>query len=73
MREQTMIADGEAETGKEQHREKQADLESTDGPVKQQAERDQRTQKRQYIENDEMPALQLMKMSASDDPIVAHS
>ena len=72
MREETMIADGQAETRDQPHREKQADLDRADRPIKQQAQGDQRTHKRQYIEHDEMPALQLVKVSASDDPIVAH-
>jgi hypothetical protein len=67
-----MIADGEAQTREQPHREKQADLDSPNGPMKQQTQRDQRTHKRQYIENDEMPPLQLMKVPASDGPFVAH-
>ena len=72
MSEETMIADGEPEPGEEPHREKQADLDSPDGPIKQQTQRDQRTHKRQYVENDEMPPLQLVKVPASDDSTIAH-
>jgi hypothetical protein len=39
--------------------------------VRQQAERHQGTDERQHIEQDEMPALQPVKMPALDDPVVA--
>jgi hypothetical protein len=42
-----MIADGEAQAREEPHQEKQADFDSPNGPIKQQAQRDQRTHKRQ--------------------------
>ena len=73
MGEKTVITDRQAKTGEEPHREKQADIDGADGPIEQQAEGDQCAQKRQYIEDDEMPPLQLMKVAASNYPIVAHA
>jgi hypothetical protein len=73
MGEKTVITDRQAKTGEEPHREKQADIDGADGPIEQQAQGDERTQKGQHIEDDEMPPLQLVKMAASDYPIVAHS
>jgi hypothetical protein len=72
MGEEAVIADRQPKTRDEPHAEKQADLKSADGPVKQQDQRDQRTEKGQYIEDDEVPALHLVKVAASDNPIVAH-
>ena len=67
-----MIADGKPKAGEQPHPEKQAELEPADRPVEQQAQRDQRAEEGQHIENDEMAALQLMKVSALNDPDIAH-
>ena len=72
MREQAVIADGQAESGQQPHREEQTDLDDADRPVEQQAERGQGADKGQDIENDEMPPLQLVKVAASDDSMIAH-
>jgi len=68
VREQPVITDGKPEASQQPHAEKQADLEPPDRPIEQQAQRDQRAKQRQHIENDEMAALQLMKVAALDDP-----
>ena len=72
MREEPMIADGQTETREQPHPEKQADLDGADGPIKQQAQRDERAEKGQYVEDNEMPPLQLMEVTASEYSIVAH-
>src|ERR1700730_11031423 len=72
MGEQTMIADGQAETGEQPHREKQADPDAANRPIKLQAQGDQCTEEGEHFEENEMAPLQFMKVAASDDPVVAH-
>jgi hypothetical protein len=72
VREQTVIADRQAEACEEPHTEKQADLDHANGAIKQQAQRDQRTEKGQYIEDNEVAPLQLVKVAAPDYSMIAH-
>jgi hypothetical protein len=72
MREETMIADRQAEACEKPHAEKQADLDSANAVVKQQTQRDERAGKRQHIEDNEVAPLQLVKVAAPDDPMIAH-
>lgn len=72
MREETVIADRQAEAGQQPHREEQADVDGADRPVEQQAKREPRADERQDIEDDEMPPLQPVKVAASDDSMIAH-
>ncbi len=72
MGEETVVADRQAKPGEQPHAEKQAELNGANRPVKQQAQRDQRPDKGQHVENDEVPALYFMKVTAFDDPMVAH-
>jgi hypothetical protein len=72
MREETVIADGQAKAGEQPHRKKQADLDGADRAIKQQAQRDQRSEKGQHIENNEMTPLQLVKVTAPEYSIIAH-
>ena len=72
MREQTVIADRQAEPCKEPHTKKQADLDNADGAIKQQAQREERTKKGQHIEDNEVTPLQLVKVTAPDYSMIAH-
>src|SRR5450631_3648763 len=72
MSEETVIADRQAEAGEQPHRKKQADLDGADAAIKQQAQRDERPEKGQYVEDNEVTPLQLMKVTALEYPIVAH-
>jgi hypothetical protein len=71
MREEAVIANRQAETGQQPHREKQADVDGADRPIKQQAESDQGADNGQDIEDNEMPPLQLVKVAVSDDSMIA--
>src|SRR4051794_29920049 len=68
-----MVADRQAEAGDQPHPEEQADFDRPNRPTGEQTECDQRTGKRQNIEDDEMPSLQLVKASASDHSRIAHA
>jgi hypothetical protein len=72
VREQPVIANGEPEAGEQPHSEKQASLEPADRSIEQQAQRNQRADKRQYVEYDEVAPLQPMKVPALDYPDIAH-
>jgi hypothetical protein len=72
VREQPVIADGEAEACDQPHCEEEADFERPDRAIEQGAKRDQCPDEWQYIEQDKMLPLQSMKMPAPDNPMVAH-
>jgi hypothetical protein len=72
MSEEAVIADRQAEAGEEPHAKKQADLDSPDRAIEQQAQCDERAEKGQYIEDNKVTPLQPVKVAASDYSIVAH-
>src|SRR5690242_11072010 len=71
MGEQTVVADGEAKAGDQPEAEEQAELRHADRTVEQQAQRNQRADKGQNVENDKMPPLHLVKMPAANDAVIA--
>jgi hypothetical protein len=72
MREETMVADRQAEAREKPHTKKQADLNNADGAIKQQAQCEERTKKGQHIEEYEVTPLQLVKVTALDYSMIAH-